>query len=142
MMPALQIWSCHVTQEANFEKILLFSNSTFNIRKSYKISNGKALYFRSYQLKTSQGVENTPPSAFRVNSNTQRGKPAQPQQACLPQATLGMPQNQMTQGPYIPVQTEMGDRPRLEQDRFQSQEELLTVLLILKMLGSFSRPMQ
>ena len=40
-MLALQIWSCHVTQEANFEKILFFSNSAFNIRKSYKISNGK-----------------------------------------------------------------------------------------------------
>ena len=24
-MPALQIWPCHVTQEANFEKILFFS---------------------------------------------------------------------------------------------------------------------
>ena len=52
-IPALQIWSCHVTQEANFEKNLFFSNSAFNIGKSYKISNGKALYFRSYQLCTS-----------------------------------------------------------------------------------------
>ena len=25
MMPAPQIWSCHVTQEANFGKILFFS---------------------------------------------------------------------------------------------------------------------
>ena len=47
-------------------------------------------------------------SGANLNSNTQRGKPAQPQQACLPQATLGMPQNQMTEGPYIPVQREMG----------------------------------
>ena len=47
-------------------------------------------------------------SGANLNSNTQRGKPAQPQQACLPQATLGMPQNQMTQGPYIPVPKEMG----------------------------------
>ena len=30
-MPALQIWLCHVTQEANFEKKLLFPNSAFNI---------------------------------------------------------------------------------------------------------------
>ena len=37
-MPALQIWLSHVTQEANFEKILFFPNSAFNIRKSYKIS--------------------------------------------------------------------------------------------------------
>ena len=31
MMPALQIWPSHVTQEANFEKILLFPNFVFNI---------------------------------------------------------------------------------------------------------------
>ena len=61
MMPALQIWPCHVTQEANFEKIYFFPNSAFKIRKSYKISNGKAPYFRSYQPKTSRGMENTPP---------------------------------------------------------------------------------
>ena len=68
MMPAHQIWSCHVTQKANFEKVLFFPNSAFNIRKSYKISGKKALYFRSYQPKTSQGggeVE-TLPGAFRV----------------------------------------------------------------------------
>ena len=60
-MPALQIWPCHVTHEANFEKILLFPNSAFNTGKSCKISSRKALYFRSYQAKTSRGVENTPP---------------------------------------------------------------------------------
>ena len=54
-MPALQIRLCHVTQEANFETILFFPNSAFNIRKSYKISSRKALYFRSYQPKTSWG---------------------------------------------------------------------------------------
>ena len=59
-MPAHQIWSCHETQEANFEKCLCFHNFAFNIRKSYKISSRKALYFRSYQSK------NTPPSALRV----------------------------------------------------------------------------
>ena len=43
-------------------------NSKLNIWKCQKISSGKALYFRSYQPKTSRGVENTPPpSAFRVN---------------------------------------------------------------------------
>ena len=65
MMPALQIWPCHVTQEANFEKILFFPNSAF--RKSYKISGRKALYIRSHQPKTSRGGGNTPhPGAFRV----------------------------------------------------------------------------
>ena len=79
-------------------------------------------------------------SGANPNSNTQKGKPAQ--QESLPQAALGMPQNQMTLGPHIPVRMEMGDRPRLEQDRLQSQEELLTVLLMLKMLCCFSQPMQ
>ena len=68
MMTAHQIWSCHVTQDANFEIFLFCPNSKLNIWKRQKISSGKALYFRSYQPKTSQGVENTPPpSAFRVN---------------------------------------------------------------------------
>ena len=51
-MPALQIWSCHVT----------FPNSAFNIGKSCKISSIKALYFRSYQPKILRGGggENTP----------------------------------------------------------------------------------
>ena len=35
-MPAHQIWSCHVTQDANFEIFLFCSHSTFNIRKSQK----------------------------------------------------------------------------------------------------------
>ena len=50
------------------KKIIFFPNSAFNIRKSYKLSSRKALYFRSYQPKTSRGggggggwVENTPP---------------------------------------------------------------------------------
>ena len=70
-MPTYQIWSCHVPQDANFENFLFCLNSTFNIRKSHKISSGKALYFRSYQPKTSPGggggggMENTP-SGFRA----------------------------------------------------------------------------
>ena len=66
-MPGLQIWPCHVAQEANFEKILLFPNSAFNIEKSCKISSRETVYFRSYQPKTSQGGgKHPPPSAFRV----------------------------------------------------------------------------
>ena len=53
-MPALQIWPCYVTQEANFEKKLLFPKSSFNIGKICKISGRKPLYFRSYQPKTQQ----------------------------------------------------------------------------------------
>ena len=73
-MPADQIWSCHVTQEANFEDFLFCSNSTFNIRKSHKIPCGKALHFRSYQPKTSPGgggeVENTPSPGLKGNYST------------------------------------------------------------------------
>ena len=47
-MPTHQIWSCHVTQETDFENFLFCPNSIFNIRKSHKISGGKALHFRSY----------------------------------------------------------------------------------------------
>ena len=39
----------------NFENFLFYPNSTFNIRKSQKISSGKALYFRSYQAKPHGG---------------------------------------------------------------------------------------
>ena len=69
-MPVPQIWPCNVTQEANFEKILFFPYSAFNIRKYYKISNKKALYFRSYQPKTSRGGGKHPFSAFRVKEHT------------------------------------------------------------------------
>ena len=68
-MPTHQIWSYHVTQEANFEKFLFCPNSTFNNRRTHKISSGKALYFGSYQPKTSRGGGGgwkTPPSAFKV----------------------------------------------------------------------------
>ena len=41
-------------QEANFKNVLFCPNSTLNIRKSHKIYGGKALYFRSYQPKTSR----------------------------------------------------------------------------------------
>ena len=33
-IPAHHIWSCHVTQDENFENLLFCPNSTFNIRKS------------------------------------------------------------------------------------------------------------
>ena len=44
-----------------FQKFLISLSqfSTFNMRESHKISNGKVLYFRGYQPKTSWG---TPPS--------------------------------------------------------------------------------
>ena len=51
-MPTHQIWSCHLAQEANFDFFLFFPNSTYNIKKSHKISNGKALYLKSCQQKT------------------------------------------------------------------------------------------
>ena len=50
----------HVTQEANSENYFC-PNSTFNIRKSHKISSGKALYLRRYQPKSSRGCFSLPP---------------------------------------------------------------------------------
>ena len=56
-------------QDTNFDFLKYFPDSTFNIRKSHKLSSGKAVYVRSYEPKTSQGVENTPiPRAFRDNA--------------------------------------------------------------------------
>ena len=57
-MPTHQIWSCHVTQVATFKNVQYWLNSTFNFRESHKISSGAVLYFRSYEPKSSQGVEN------------------------------------------------------------------------------------
>ena len=52
---------------SKFQKKLFFPNSALNIRKSYKISSRKVLYFKRYQPKTSRGGGwKTPPSAFRV----------------------------------------------------------------------------
>ena len=46
---------------SKFRKFLFCPNSTFNIRKSHKISSAIALYFRSYQPETSRGWK-APPS--------------------------------------------------------------------------------
>ena len=69
-MSAHQIWSFHVTQDPNFENFMFCPNSTFNIRKSHKISSVKALYFRIYQQKTSPGGGGrwkTPPVPLGLN---------------------------------------------------------------------------
>ena len=68
-MSAHQVSSCQVTQEANFENVLFYPNSTFNIRKSHKISSGKALYLRSYRAKPhGGGGGGGHPSTFRVKT--------------------------------------------------------------------------
>ena len=70
-MSTHQIWSCHMTQDANFRNVLFCPNSTFNMRKSHKIYSGKALYFRSYRrkpLRVMGGKHPPPPSAFRVKT--------------------------------------------------------------------------
>ena len=64
-MPALQIWSCHVTQEANFEKRLFFPNSAFDIRKSYKICSRKFVVLQKLSAKSPHGGGvKTPPQCF------------------------------------------------------------------------------
>ena len=56
-----------------FRKCLFCPNSRLNIRKRYKISSGKTLYFRNYQPKTSRGVEGdrvgTPPPPVPLGLN-------------------------------------------------------------------------
>ena len=51
-MPALQIWPCHMTQEANFEKILFFPNSALIL--------GKAAKFLVEKLSTSEVISQKP----------------------------------------------------------------------------------
>ena len=57
-MPAPQIWPCHVTQEANFKKILFFANSAFNIRKVTKVLVEK--------LSTSEVISQKPYGAWKT----------------------------------------------------------------------------
>ena len=66
MTPTHQIWSSHVTQDANFENVLLCPNSTFNIRKSHKISSGKLSTSEVISRKHHGGGKHPPPSAFWV----------------------------------------------------------------------------
>ena len=62
IVPAHQIWSCPVTQDA-ISKIFYFCpNSTFNIRKSHQISSGKRSLLQ--KLKNVMEVENTPLAAM------------------------------------------------------------------------------
>ena len=58
---ALQIWSCHVTQEANLKKVLLFPNFEFNIGKSCKFLVEKLSTSEVISLKARGGVETPPP---------------------------------------------------------------------------------
>ena len=60
-MPALQIWPCHVTQEANFEKNYLFL--------ILHLILGKVSKFLVEKLSTSEVI-----SAFRVNFSMNFGK--------------------------------------------------------------------
>ena len=46
---------------SKFRKKFIFPSSAFNIRKCYKISSKKALYFRSYQPKPHGGWKTPPP---------------------------------------------------------------------------------
>ena len=67
-MPALQIWPCHVTQEANFEKKLYFPNSEFNIRNVAKFVVEKLSTSEVNSKKTDWGWKTPPSWAFRVKA--------------------------------------------------------------------------
>ena len=53
-----------------FQKFLFFLNSTFNIRKSYKMYSGKLFTLEVISKNPHGGVEN--PSAFRVNEASEK----------------------------------------------------------------------
>ena len=60
-----------MTKDANFENILFCPNSTFNIRKSHKISGGKALYLETISQK-SHGEWRPPPKYPLGSRDNQR----------------------------------------------------------------------
>ena len=74
MMPALQIWPCHVTQEANFKKKLFFLILHLILGKITKFLVEKLSTSEVISQKPHGEVENTlppPPTAFRVKINTE-----------------------------------------------------------------------
>ena len=73
-MPAHQIWSCHVALDANFKKILFCPNSSFNIRKSHKISSGKALYTSEVIGQKLHGVWKQPAPLVPLGLSEQEGR--------------------------------------------------------------------
>ena len=67
----VQHWGGDSFPSCKFRNFLFGPNSIFNIRKSHKISGGKALYFRSYQQETSlEGGGWRPPVPLGLNVHT------------------------------------------------------------------------
>ena len=66
-MLALQIWPCHVTQEANFKKIYFFLILHLILDKAAKFLVEKLSTSEVISQKPHWGGKHPPPSAFRVN---------------------------------------------------------------------------
>ena len=64
-----QIWSCHVTLAANFEKFYFSPNSMLNFRESCQIWGKLAQEQKSYRQKAKLGVKTPPPRAYRVKTD-------------------------------------------------------------------------
>ena len=64
MMPALQIWPCHVTQEANFEKNYFFLILHLILRKAAKYLVEKLSTSEVISQKPHGGVEKLLPQCF------------------------------------------------------------------------------
>ena len=73
-MPALQIWPCHVTQEANFKKIYLFLILHLTLDKAAIFLVEKFSTLEVISQKPHGGGKH-PPSAFRVNQQKMRTQP-------------------------------------------------------------------
>ena len=61
-----QIWSCHVTLTSDFENFYFSPNSVLNFRKRYQIWENWLKNKKVTGKKQIEGVENTPPSGYRV----------------------------------------------------------------------------
>ena len=68
-MPTHQIWACHVTQEANFEKFLLFLILHLLFGKVTKFIGEKLSTSEVISQKPRMGVKTPPSSTFRVTAD-------------------------------------------------------------------------
>ena len=68
-MPTLQIWPCHITQEANFEKMYFFLVLNLILDKAAKFLVEKLSTSEVISQKPHGGWKTPPPIAFRVKEN-------------------------------------------------------------------------
>ena len=67
MIPSHQLWSCHLTQDPNFENLLFCLNLILGKVTKFLVEK---LFISEVSAKTSPGVENSPPVPLGLNMYT------------------------------------------------------------------------